>query len=157
MDNIDKQEDINKQFEEISKDLEKLQEMNEDLENPKEMGDSNNNNRRSANTWSRAWSSFRTTNKNRPASSSNRQEKRCSRWPSRCWDQMQQQQQEQQQEDMRALSQLLDNLLKLSLDQEDLIYELQQTKAANPRYVELMNEQQRIRKIPGWWKTTCWH
>ena len=71
-------------------------------------------------------------------------------------DQMQQQQQEQQQEDMRALSQM-DNLLKLSLDQEDLIYELQQTKAANPRYVELMNSSSASRKIPGWWKTACWH
>jgi hypothetical protein len=61
-------------------------------------------------------------------------------------EQMQQQEMEQQQEDMRALSQLLDNLIKLSVDQEDLIYDLQATKPTNPRYVELMNEQQRIKE-----------
>lgn len=38
--------------------------------------------------------------------------------------QMQQQQQEQQEEDMEALKQLLDNLIKLSVDQEDLMNEV---------------------------------
>ena len=146
MDNIDKQEDINKQFEEISKDLEKLQEMNEDLENPKEMGDSEQQQQEISEHLEQSMEQLQ-NNKQKQASEQQQQAgEKMQQMAQQMQDQMQQQQQEQQQEDMRALSQLLDNLLKLSLDQEDLIYELQQTKAANPRYVELMNEQQRIKE-----------
>jgi hypothetical protein len=60
--------------------------------------------------------------------------------------QMSQQQQEQQQEDMESLQRLLDNLLRLSIDQEDLMYAFRNTGNNQPRYVELMEEQQRIKE-----------
>ncbi len=47
---------------------------------------------------------------------------------------------------MQALRQLLDNLITLSVDQEDLMEELRQLKSDNPKYVEMMAGQQRIKE-----------
>ncbi len=55
-------------------------------------------------------------------------------------------QQQQQTEDLRALRQLLDNLIKLSFDQEALMDELATVPTANPRYVDLVQEQFRLRE-----------
>jgi hypothetical protein len=55
-------------------------------------------------------------------------------------------QQQQQTEDLQALRQLLDNLIKLSFDQESLLEELASVPTGNPRYVELVQEQFRLRE-----------
>ena len=60
--------------------------------------------------------------------------------------QMSQQSMEQQQEDMNALSHLLDNLIKLSVDQEKLMNDVKGIKTNNPKFVELMAEQQKIKE-----------
>jgi hypothetical protein len=55
-------------------------------------------------------------------------------------------QQQQTAEDLQALRQLLDNLIKLSFDQEDLMDELATVQPNNPRYTELVQEQFNIRE-----------
>jgi hypothetical protein len=60
--------------------------------------------------------------------------------------QMQQQQQQQQEEDLEALKQLLDNLIKLSVDQESLMKEVKTLKSSNPKFIDLMAQQQKIKE-----------
>lgn len=64
-------------------------------------------------------------------------------------DQMQQMQMqmemEQAEEDMQALRQLLENIVKLSFDQEKLMAAIRKTNIQSPVYVTQMQEQQRIR------------
>ena len=61
--------------------------------------------------------------------------------------QMQQKMQEEEQaEDLSALRQLLKNILSLSFDQEKLMANLKQVNINNPKYPELMKEQNRIRE-----------
>lgn len=61
--------------------------------------------------------------------------------------QMQQQmQQEQQAEDLKSLRQLLKNILSLSFDQENLMAQLKTVNINNPKYPDMMKEQQRIRE-----------
>lgn len=54
--------------------------------------------------------------------------------------------QEQDEEDMQAIRQLLKNILQLSFDEEKLMADVNQTNINVPKYVDLMNEQQRIRE-----------
>lgn len=49
-------------------------------------------------------------------------------------------------EDMQAVRQLLENIVKLSFDEEKLMATVKATNINNPKYVELMKEQQRIRE-----------
>ncbi len=53
---------------------------------------------------------------------------------------------EQNEEDMQAIRQLLKNILQLSFDEEKLMADFNQTNINVPKYVDLMNEQQRIRE-----------
>lgn len=55
-------------------------------------------------------------------------------------------QQQQSAEDLESLRQLLDNLIKLSFDQEALMEELDLVQVNNPRYVELVQEQFNLRE-----------
>ncbi len=55
-------------------------------------------------------------------------------------------QEEQMAEDMESLQQLLDNLIRLSFDQEELMDELLRVQINNPRYVELVQQQFKIRE-----------
>jgi hypothetical protein len=60
--------------------------------------------------------------------------------------QMQQEsQQEQDEMDMQALRQLLDNLLKLSFDQEELMATLKKTTINDPLYVSLVQKQKKLK------------
>ena len=54
--------------------------------------------------------------------------------------------QEENEEDMQALRQLLKNILSLSFDQEKLIDAVKTTNINNPKYPDLLKEQQRIRE-----------
>ena len=53
---------------------------------------------------------------------------------------------EEEGEDMQAIRQLLKNILQLSFDEEKLMADVNQVNINNPKYVDLMHEQQRIRE-----------
>ncbi|MBL0309584.1 MAG: hypothetical protein IPP77_07900 [Bacteroidetes bacterium] len=53
---------------------------------------------------------------------------------------------EQEAEDMQAIRQLLENIVRLSFDEEGLMKAVKQTSINTPKYVDLMKEQQRIRE-----------
>lgn len=59
--------------------------------------------------------------------------------------QMQSGQMQQMQEDMESLRQLLENLVGLSFDQEDLIDEFDASEINTPRYVELVQDQFKLK------------
>ncbi|HEX4888122.1 MAG TPA: hypothetical protein VFV37_08755 [Luteibaculaceae bacterium] len=59
--------------------------------------------------------------------------------------QMSESQEEQQGEDMNALRQILENLIKLSLNQEDVLNQLGKTGQNDPRYVALTQSQKNIK------------
>jgi hypothetical protein len=54
--------------------------------------------------------------------------------------------QEQNAEDMQAIRQLLENIVQLSFDEEKLMNNVKTTNINNPKYVDLMKEQQRVRE-----------
>jgi len=49
-------------------------------------------------------------------------------------------------EDMKAIRQLLENIVRLSFDQEKLINDLKVVNVNNPKYVQLMSAQQKIKE-----------
>ena len=144
--NLEKQEEINEKFEEISKDLEDIREMNEELEDSKELGDTEKREEEVKEKLENSKEELQ-NNKRKPAAEEQQDAaQKMKQMAQEMQEQMEQQQMEQQQEDMQALQRLLDNLIKLSVDQEDLIYAFRSTKNTNPKYVDLMEDQQRIKE-----------
>jgi hypothetical protein len=144
--NIENQEDINKTFDEIQKDLQKLEQMNRELESPKNMENTRESEQQVDEQQQKATEQLQKDKKKEAAQNQKNAAQKMQEMANQMAQQMQQQQMEQQQEDMQALRQLLDNLIKLSVDQEDLIEELKSIKTNNPKYVDLMAKQQKIKE-----------
>jgi len=53
--------------------------------------------------------------------------------------------QDSQEEDIKAMRQLLENLVQLSFDQEDVMKQFQRTQPNNPHYIELTKRQKKIK------------
>ena len=59
-------------------------------------------------------------------------------------DMQQEENQESQSEDINSLRQILENLIKASFDQENLMDELADTKTTDPKYISVMQDQKNL-------------
>lgn len=144
--NIENQQDINESFESIQENLEKIQKMNEELESPKNLENTKEAEEQVEEQQQSATDQLKQNQKKQAAQSQKSASQKMKELAQNMQNQMNQAQMEQQQEDLNALRQLLDNLIKLSVDQESLMTELKSTKSNNPKYVDLMAQQQKIRE-----------
>jgi len=142
---IKKQEDLNKQFEELQKDIKDLQKKNDSLENPNKM---ENSEQQQEDIKQEMQNSKENLNnkKNKKASQS---QKNASEKMKDLADKMEKEQQdnedEQQEEDINKLRELLENLIKTSFNQEDLIGKLNTTKTSDPKYTNITKQQKNIK------------
>ncbi len=144
--NLQKQEEINEQFEELRKDMEEMRELNEELENSRELEEMQEQEEGIQEKLDDSKEQLENNKRKQAGEQQQNAAQEMKQMAQQMQQLMQQQQMEQQQEDMQALQQLLDNLIKLSVDQEQLIYDFKATRNTNPRYVDLMEEQQRIKE-----------
>ncbi|MEO1513973.1 MAG: DUF4175 family protein [Bacteroidota bacterium] len=139
------QEDINEQFEDIQEKMEELEKKNEELENKRDMGDSQE---QMEDIEQDLKNSKQQLDQNQNKKASENQKKAAQKMQEMADDmaaQMEQGEMEQMQEDMAALRQLLENLVGLSFDQEDLIDLIDESNVNTPRYVELVQEQYKLK------------
>ena len=140
-----KQEELNKEFEDIRKQLDDIEKKNSELEKPNE--ELKNTDQQEQNIQQEQQSSQQSMEKN--------QNKKASESQQNAGDQMQQlsnslQQQQQemsennQEEDLESMRRLLDNLLKLSFQQENLITELGKVNMDSPAYKEITRKQRKL-------------
>lgn len=141
----EEQEDINKEFEEVQEKLEEMKEKNEELEKPMEMGDFEE---QSESIEEDLKDSQEQLEKKDNAGASESQKKagqKMKSMASMMQMQMESQEMEQMEEDMAALRQLLENLVGLSFGQEDLIGNFGNADINTPRYVDLVQEQFKLK------------
>lgn len=144
--NIDNQEDIKEKFNDIQKDLEKIEELNQELEKSKDFSDTEKSEQEIEQEMQKSTEQMQQNKKKQAAESQKSAAQNMKEMAKNMESQMNQAAMQQQQEDLNSLRRLLDNLITLSVDQEALIYEASTTKTNNPSYIELMNEQQRIKE-----------
>ncbi len=144
--NLEEQENINKEFEEIKKDLDQLQEMNKELEKPKDLENTDSQEKEIQQNLQKSSEQIQQNNKKQASQSQKSASEQMKQMAQKMESQMNQSSMEQQQEDLKSLRQLLDNLIKLSVDQEALMDEVKQVKSSNPKFVDLMAQQQKIKE-----------
>lgn len=141
----EEQEKINEEFEKVEEKMEELEKKNEELENKKDLGDTEQD-QKDINKDLNDSKKQLDQKQNKGASKS---QKKASEKMKKMADKMSQamesQAMEQMQEDMKALRQLLENLLTLSFDQEQLIKDFDPTEINTPRYVSLTQQQFKIK------------
>lgn len=144
--NIEQQEKLNQEFDDVQKDMEEMREMNKELEAPKELENTEQQEQQIEQKMEQSQQQMQQNNKKQAGQSQKSAAQQMKEMAAQMQQQMQQQQQEQQEEDMEALKQLLDNLIKLSVDQEDLMNEVKKLKPTNPKFIDLMAQQQKIKE-----------
>lgn len=140
-----KQEELNEKFEELKEDVAKTEEKNEELENPQDLGDPQEEMEDIMKDMKESSDSMKEM-QNKDASD---KQKKAAQKMKDMAESMQMQmdggQMEQMEEDMEALRQLLENLIGISFEQEDLIATIGKTSINTPRYVELVQDQYKIK------------
>lgn len=141
----DKQDDINKKFDDLKKEMEKLEQLAKEANEPANFSDSEKKSEEIAQQLNQSKQSL-DQNKNKKASESQKNAadkmQEMSEQLSAMMDGMQM---EQMEEDMKAIRQLLENLITLSLDQEALMKEVQKVNTNDPKYLVQIQQQKKIK------------
>lgn len=140
-----KQEDINEKFDEIQEKQKELEEKNKELERPKEMGDQEEQMEDIDKELDKSKKELGEQQNQKASKSQKKAAQKMKEMAESMQSAMQSGEMEQMQEDMAALRQLLENLVTLSFDQEALIEDLNKSRINTPRYVELVQQQFKLK------------
>jgi hypothetical protein len=141
-----KQDKMNKDFEDIRKEMQDLEKKNEALEKPHDEFKSTEPQQQQIKQEMNQSKDQLQNKDNKKASKSQKSAAGKMQEMSQKLAQMQAKMEEQEsEEDMNALRQILQNLLRLSFDQEALMKTLEKTHADNPQYVKIAQNQNRLK------------
>lgn len=140
-----KQEDINEKFDALEKKMEDIQKKNQELEKPQNIPDRQEQMDDIQQDLNNSQEQLQQQQNNKASESQKNASQKMKDMAQAMQMQMQSSEMEQMQEDMQALRQLLENLVGLSFDQEDLINQFGQVNINTPQYVELVQEQFKLK------------
>lgn len=141
-----KQDELNEAFDTMQKEMKEILERNKELEQPKQLGDPEEKMEEINKDMDNA-SDELNQNQNKKASKSQKgAAKKMKDMAKAMQMNMDSQEMEEMEEDMKALRQLLENLVTLSFDQENLISEVGKTAEIAPRYVQLVQVQKKLQE-----------
>lgn len=138
---LEQQKKVNEEFEKISKELEKLFEKNKSLEQPVNMDDPKTPSEEIKRDQNESMDKMQSGSPQKAGQKQQDAGQKMKKMAQSMQQQMQSGQQQQMQEDIKALRQILENLVKLSFDQETLIEEVANMAYATPQYVEKVRDQ----------------
>ncbi|MCB9038106.1 MAG: DUF4175 domain-containing protein [Lewinellaceae bacterium] len=140
-----KQEEIDEEFQDVKEKMEKIEEKNQELEQPRELGDREEQMEDIQQDIDQSQQQLQ-QNQNKNASQSQKKASQKMKDMAEAMSMMMQSaEMEQMEEDIQALRQLLENLVGLSFDQEALIDKFNLADINTPRYVELVQEQFKLK------------
>jgi len=139
------QDDLNKQFDQVKDDLKELQKKNSELEEPNKL---ENTEVQEKDIDQDMDNSMQEMNNGKPQRASQSQKSASGKMKklSEKLTQMQQEMEsEEEGEDMEAIRQILDNLVKISFDQEDIMNQLNVISTTNPKYLQIIQNQKNLK------------
>ncbi|MFN2394819.1 MAG: hypothetical protein ABR597_03930, partial [Bacteroidales bacterium] len=140
----DEQKDLNEEFENISDLIDEMMEKNEELERPNPLDDTSPLQDDIKDFMEQALEQLM-NNSNGPAQQN---QKDASQGMQELGNSLQAMQAAMQQqnlaEDIRTIREILDNLVRTSLTQEDLMLEIKEANVRDPRFVDLIQDQRKI-------------
>jgi hypothetical protein len=139
------QEEINKEFEDIQEKMDELEKKNEELERKKDLADTEEEEKSIEEEMEQSQDNLEKQENKKASQNQKKASEKMKEMAQKMSSSMQSGQMEQMQEDMQALRQLLENLVTLSFDQENLIDEFGITEINTPRYVDLTQQQFKLK------------
>ena len=138
------QEQLNKEFEKLEEKQEDLEKKNKELKRPQEMPETDSEDKDIKKDMKESKEDIEKKDNQKAAkkqkSASNKMKEKANKMKQA----QQKGQQEQLQEDIKAIRQLLENLVTLSFDQEELMKDFGSATENTPRYVKLVQQQKKL-------------
>jgi len=136
------QEKINEEFEKVEEKMKDIMEKNKELEYPKDLAKDNEEKMEDiSEDLNQSEESLKKQDSQKASKSQKSAAQKMKSMAQNLEMQMQSGEMEQQTEDLKALRQLLENLITLSFEQEDLIDEISDADPLTPKYKELVGQQ----------------
>lgn len=139
------QEEIKKDFEDIKNELDQIEKENQKLENKLPIGDMTKDEEEIEENMNEAQEQMEQMNSKKAAESQKKASKNMKKMSDTMKSGMQSGQAQQQQEDMETLRQIMENLVTISYEQEDLIGSVDIVATNTPKYVELVQVQNKLK------------
>jgi len=141
----EKQDELNKEFDEFRKDMDELAEKNEALEEKKDLPNTDEQEKSIEEDMQKSSDDLGEQKKSKASKSQKNSSQKMEKLAQQMKQKQQQMEQEQNEEDMQALRALLENLLRLSFDQEKLMEALRTMDINNPQYLKMSQEQHKLK------------
>lgn len=139
-----KQEELNKQMEEIGKKMEELGKKNEEMENKKDFDQQKEEQQDIKEDQKDSKENIQKKDNQKAGRKQKSASKKMKDMAAKMAESMQGQEQEQMEEDLKALRQLLENIVTLSFEQEEVMDNFNPVEINTPRYVGLTQQQKKI-------------
>ncbi len=138
------QDELNKEFEDIKKDLDDLEKKNSELEKPEDMESTEKEEQEISEEMQESSEQLEKKKKKKAKESQQDAAEKMEEMSEKMKSMQMSMSSESQEEDMDALRQILENLVRLSIDQEQLMKDLSETNKNNPKYTQLTREQNNL-------------
>lgn len=139
------QDALNKKFDEFKKDMEDADKKNQELENKQDMEDTKTDQQEIQKDMQQSSEELKNDKSKKASESQKKASEKMEQLAQKLEKMQQEMQQEGMQEDMDALRQILENLLKVSFDQEKLMAELRDANRNDPQYIKLTQNQKKLK------------
>ncbi len=142
----EKQEEIKEKFEDIKKDMEELEGMNNDMEFPKDMEDTKQDQESIQQELDNSEKALEENKKKKASQHQKGAAQKMEEMANNLQQMKNDMDADQMQVDLDAIRQILENLVKLSFDQESLMEEVKKVNINNPKYKELVQQQHKLKE-----------
>ena len=140
------QEELNKEMEKLEEKMKEAEKKNEELERPKDLGEDNEEQMDDIQEdMEKSQEKMDSKDSQGAAQKQKQAAKKMKKMAGSMAGAMESGQKEQAEEDIKALRQLLENLVTLSFDQEDLVNNLKRTQINTPKYISHIQRQFKLK------------
>lgn len=140
----EKQEKQMEELDKLSKEYEEIKEKNNELKNPMKLDDKKEETNSIKKEMKDGKENMKENKMKKASKNQKESSKKMKEMAESMKKMMQQQQSEQQEEDLDALRKVLENLVTFSFSQENLMEELKDMQAKNPKYVTVVSNQKNL-------------
>lgn len=142
---INKQQDLAKEFNELSEDLDQLEKLNQELEKPEPLEDFDSDEKEIEQEMEKASDEMKAGNKQNAKKSQSKAAQQMQKMAQKMQNMQAGMEMEVMQENIENLRKIMDDLIRLSYRQEDIIGQFRTVNASDPRFLKLSQEQVKLK------------
>ncbi|MCC6447517.1 MAG: DUF4175 family protein, partial [Chitinophagaceae bacterium] len=141
-----KQDELNKQMDELKKDMAEMEKVKESMENKMDLSDIKKEEQNADNNMQSSSNQLKSGNKSGASKSGKQAKESLEKLAQQMQDAANGGSEDQIEQDLKSTRQLLQNLIRMSFAQEDLINDVKNTSIADPKYILNTQKQNKLKQ-----------